>query len=204
MKIFVNVSLYLGFLMALVSCQGKDSSSNTDSNKLLINGELKTFKLWRQEDAPQIKCSIDSDGQIRIIKNTVGQYDGVLEILKDDQISKSSVDEIRSLLQGIVDGEIFEYMESGPAPSASAETDLAESIPAPSDPAPSDPAELSAVLTDIRPMSRLTLLNHKKLNQVLFGSHSYGGVNMHGPNSEKLESLLNSLCRYSREEGANN
>lgn len=199
MKIFVNVSLYLGFLMALVSCQGKDSSSNTDSNKLLINGELETFKLWRQEDAPQIKCSIDSDGQIRIIKNTVGQYDGVLEILKDDQISKSSVDEIRSLLQGIVDGEIFEYMESGPVPSASAETDLAESIPA-----SSDPAELSAVPTDIRPMSRLTLLNHKKLNQVLFGSHSYGGVNMHGPNSERLESLLNSLCRYSREEGANN
>ena len=199
MKIFVNVSLYLGFLMALVSCQGKDSSSNTDSNKLLINGELETFKLWRQEDAPQIKCSIDSDGQIRIIKNTVGQYDGVLEILKDDQISKSSVDEIRSLLQGIVDGEIFEYMESGPVPSASAETDLAESIPA-----SSVPAELSAVPTDIRPMSRLTLLNHKKLNQVLFGSHSYGGVNMHGPNSERLESLLNSLCRYSREEGANN
>jgi hypothetical protein len=199
MKIFVNVSLYLGFLMALVSCQGKDSSSNTDSNKLLINGELETFKLWRQEDAPQIKCSIDSDGQIRIIKNTVGQYDGVLEILKDDQISKSSVDEIRSLLQGIVDGEIFEYMESGPVPSASAETDLAESIPT-----SSDPAELSAVPTDIRPMSRLTLLNHKKLNQVLFGSHSYGGVNMHGPNSERLESLLNSLCRYSREEGANN
>jgi hypothetical protein len=199
MKIFVNVSLYLGFLMALVSCQGKDSISNTDSNKLLINGELETFKLWRQEDAPQIKCSIDSDGQIRIIKNTVGQYDGVLEILKDDQISKSSVDEIRSLLQGIVDGEIFEYMESGPVPSASAETDLAESIPT-----SSDPAELSAVPTDIRPMSRLTLLNHKKLNQVLFGSHSYGGVNMHGPNSERLESLLNSLCRYSREEGANN
>ena len=199
MKIFVNVSLYLGFLMALVSCQGKDSSSNTDSNKLLINGELETFKLWRQEDAPQIKCSIDSDGQIRIIKNTVGQYDGVLEILKDDQISKSSVDEIRSLLQGIVDGEIFEYMESGPVPSASAETDLAESIPT-----SSDPAELSAVPTDIRPMSRLTLLNHKKLNQVLFGSHSYGGVIMHGPNSERLESLLNSLCRYSREEGANN
>lgn len=199
MKIFVNVSLYLGFLMALVSCQGKDSSSNTDSNELLINGELETFKLWRQEDAPQIKCSIDSDGQIRIIKNSVGQYDGVLEILKDDQISKSSVDEIRSLLHGIVDGEIFEYMESGPSPSASAKTDLAELIPA-----SSDPAKLSAVLTYIRPMSRLTLLNHKKLNQVLFGSHSYGGVIMHGPNSERLESLLNSLCRYSREEGANN
>jgi hypothetical protein len=199
MKILVNFSLYLVFLMALVSCQGKDSSSNTDSNKLLINVELETFKLWRQEDAPQIKCSIDSDGQIRIIKNTVGQYDGVLEILKDDQISKSSVDEIRSLLQGIVDGEIFEYMVSGPSPSASAETDLAESIPV-----SSDPAELSAVPTYIRPMSRLTLLNHKKLNQVLFGSHSYGGVIMHGPNSERLESLLNSLCRYSREEGANN
>jgi hypothetical protein len=199
MKILVNFSLYLVFLMALVSCQGKDSSSNTDSNKLLINVELETFKLWRQEDAPQIKCSIDSDGQIRIIKNTVGQYDGVLEILKDDQISKSSVDEIRSLLQGIVDGEIFEYMVTGPSPSASAETDLAESIPV-----SSDPAELSAVPTYIRPMSRLTLLNHKKLNQVLFGSHSYGGVIMHGPNSERLESLLNSLCRYSREEGANN
>ncbi len=180
MKVFVNASIYFVLLMALASCQSKDLSSNTNS----ITGELETFKLFRYEDAPQIICSIDSEGNVKIIKNSVGQYDGVLEMLKEDQISKSSVDELRSLLQAIAEGEIVEYMES------SAPTEMS-------------PVPLSPTPTFIRPISRLTLLNHIKLNQVFFGSHSAGGVIMNGPNSEKLESLLNNLCSYPQEEVAN-